>query len=412
LSRLWALFYSRRKIRFNMNIFLKPNRERSLLARHPWVYSGAIDEARIKTPPATGSVVTLRTASGGFLAHAGWSAASQLRARVWSFIEGEQVDDALVYSRLEKALKRRETMGFAQREGFRWVHGESDALPGLAVDVYGEVIVFSISAAMMESFREAVVNAILKLRTPAALVERSDADVRALEGLPERNALVHGAIPKPHHLSEHGIVYALDVMTGHKTGYYLDQADNRALTQTLAQGKRVLNCFCYTGGFSLAAVKGGALHVDSVDASAEALALAKQNVGLNDLDAEKFTWAQEDVFSYLRRKRDAAAQYDLIVLDPPKFAPSAALAEKAARAYKDINLWAMKLLAPGGTLMTYSCSGGVDEALFQKIVAGAAVDAKATMRIVRKLSASADHPALLHFPEGHYLKGLVLERCD
>jgi 23S rRNA (cytosine1962-C5)-methyltransferase len=393
-----------------MNIFLKPNRERSLLARHPWVYSGAIDESRIKTPPASGEVITLRTASGGFLAHAGWSAQSQLRARVWSFYESEVIDAGFIHTRIREALARRESMGFAARDGFRWVHGESDALPGLVIDTYGATVVFSISAAMMEVFRDAIIEAIVQLRQPRAIVERSDADVRAFEGLPARNTLVHGALAEAQRLNEHGIVYALDVMTGHKTGYYLDQSDNRALTQTIVAGKRVLNCFCYTGGFSLAAIQGGATHVDSVDASAEALALARQNVELNGLDASRLTWTQEDVFSYLRRKRDAGAQYDLIILDPPKFAPSAAQADKAARAYKDINLWAMKLLAPGGKLMTYSCSGGISDDLFQKIVAGAALDSHVSMRIVRKLTASADHPVLLNFPEGHYLKGLLLEK--
>lgn len=395
-----------------MNIFLKRDRERSLLARHPWVYSGAIDEARMKNPPAHGATVTLRSSSGQFLAYAGWNGASQLRARVWSFDESESVTEDLIHRRLSRALQRRERLGFASQEAFRWVHGESDGLPGLVVDVYGAVVVFSISASMMEPFRDAVIHAVRTLRAPLAIVERSDADVRKLEGLKPRNALAHGTLPDPHEIWEHGICYGLDVMTGHKTGFYLDQSDNRALTQQITANKRVLNCFCYTGGFSLAAAKGGAVHIESVDSSAEALVLAQRNVVRNGFPPEKFTWTQEDAFTYLRRKRDAAAQYDLIILDPPKFAPSAAHAARAARAYKDINLWAMKLLAPGGQLLTFSCSGGVDDALFQRIVAGAAVDAKVQLRIVRSLTASADHPVLLNFPEGHYLKGLWLEKVE
>jgi 23S rRNA (cytosine1962-C5)-methyltransferase len=392
------------------NIFLKPNREKSLRAFHPWVFSGAIDEARIKAPPASGDIVALRTSSGGFLAHAGWSAASQLRARVWSFVEGETVNESLIEHRLQAALEKRIARGFTQREGFRWVHGESDQLPGLVIDVYGDVVVLSISAAAMERFRACVVAFVEQTRKPQAIVERSDADVRSLEGMPPINAVLRGELPITHRLNEHGITFALDVMRGHKTGYYLDQADNRLHTQRIATNKRVLNCFCYTGGFSLAAIKGGAALVESIDASADALKLAEQNVQLNNMAGEKFSWHCGDVFEFLRKARDAAKQYDLIILDPPKFAPTAAHAEKAARAYKDINLWAMKLLAPQGELMTYSCSGGIDDALFQKIVAGASVDSRVPMHIVAKLGASADHPIALQFPESHYLKGLHLMR--
>jgi 23S rRNA (cytosine1962-C5)-methyltransferase len=395
------------------SVFLKPNREKSLKAHHPWVYTGALDLERLKAEPAPGEIVTLRTSDGGFLAHAGWSAASQLRARVWTFHESEAVDNTLIERRMDAALTFRTQMGFAARDGFRWVHGESDALPGLVVDVYGEVIVFSISAAAMEPFRPFLIEYLRRSfgqhgRKSRTIVERSDADVRTYEGLEPRVEIVFGNLDDKAIITEHGLQYEIDVLTGHKTGYYLDQSDNRAQMQTLAAGKRVLNCFCYTGGFSMAALKGGAAHVVSVDASAEALATAKRQITLNDLDASRCVWDEADVFEYLRKKRDAGAQYDVIVLDPPKFAPSAAHAEKAARAYKDINLWAMKLLAPSGTLLTYSCSGGIDDALFQKIVAGAAIDAHAEMKIVKKLQASADHPIATNFPEGHYLKGLML----
>jgi 23S rRNA (cytosine1962-C5)-methyltransferase len=391
------------------SVFLKPNREKSLKAHHPWVYSGALDLERLKAEPVPGEIVTLRTTDGGFLAHAGWSAASQLRARVWSFHESEVVDAELIGKRLDAALALRTQLGFAARDGFRWVHSESDGLPGLVVDVYADVLVFSISAAAMEPFRNVLIEYFQRsFRSWRAIVERSDADVRTYEGLAPRNEIVHGALDTPAHVVENGLRYEIDVLTGHKTGYYLDQADSRAFMQTLAAGKRVLNCFCYTGGFSMAALKGGATQVTSVDASGDALALARKHITLNQLDDSKCVWDEADVFEYLRKKRDAGAQFDVIVLDPPKFAPSAAHAEKAARAYKDINLWAMKLLAPGGTLLTYSCSGGIDDALFQKIVAGAAIDAHAEMKIVKRLQASADHPVATNFPESHYLKGLML----
>ncbi len=394
-----------------ISIYLKLGREKTLKNHHPWVFSGAIDETRIKVAPQVGEVVTLRTAEGGFLAHAGWSPASQIRARVWSFVEGQTVDAEMIAAKLKAAYLRRSLLGFLSNDAFRWVHGESDGLPGLVIDAYGAVVVFSISAAMMEPWRAAIIAQIVATRSPRAVVERSDAEVRTLEGLPVRCEISVGTLDAPIALREHGIAYEIDVQTGHKTGAYLDQTDNRALIQTLAAGKRVLNCFCYTGGFSLAAAKAGAAHVTSIDASAEAIAAAQRNVKANGLDEARFDWHTSDVFETLRKLRDKGAQFDLIVLDPPKFAPSAAHAEKAARAYKDINLWAMKLLAPGGQLMTFSCSGGIDDALFQKIIAGAAMDAHAELHIVKKLAASADHPIALDFPEGHYLKGLLLMKA-
>ncbi len=396
-------------------VYLKPGREKSLRAHHPWVYSGALDLERSKADIAAGEWVTVRTAEGGFVAHAGWSPHSQIRARVWTFREGEAVDAALVRARIAAACDRRAQWGLGRRNALRLVHSESDLLPGLVIDAYNDVVVFSISSAVMEPWRATVIDAIAALRKPRAIVERSDADVRSMEGLAPRNEMAHGTLPDKVEIDEHGISYAVDVMAGHKTGFYLDQSDNRRLLRALTTSKRVLNCFCYTGGFSLAAWLGGAEQVISIDSSAEALALAEHNALRNahapGLDSGRLQWAQADVFEYLRKARDKGEQFDVIVLDPPKFAPTAAHAEKAARAYKDINLWAMKLLAPGGLLMTYSCSGGISDELFQKIVAGAAVDAKVEMQIVKRLSASADHPVALAFPEGHYLKGLLLGKC-
>jgi 23S rRNA (cytosine1962-C5)-methyltransferase len=219
---------------------------------------------------------------------------------------------------------------------------------------------------------------------------------------------VRGTLPEKVEVTENGLRFAVDVAAGQKTGYYLDQRDNRALTGTLAHDKDVLNCFCYTGGFSLYALRGGAKSVLSIDASEGALELARRNVELNGLDASKAEWQCADVFDALRKLRDQNRKFDLIVLDPPKFAPTAAFAEKASRAYKDINLLGFKLLRPGGLLFTYSCSGGISDDLFQKIIAGAALDAGVDAQIVKKLHAAADHPVLLSFPEGAYLKGLVL----
>jgi 23S rRNA (cytosine1962-C5)-methyltransferase len=243
---------------------------------------------------------------------------------------------------------------------------------------------------------------------PACIYERSDSDGRELEGLPKRNEILRGKLPEKLSVTENGIRIAVDVAAGQKTGFYLDQRDNRALIGNLAEGRDVLNCFCYTGGFSLYALRGGAKSVLSIDSSAEALQLAQRNVELNGFDATRAEWQDKDVFEALRKLRDQNRKFDLIVLDPPKFAPTAAFAEKASRAYKDINLLGFKLLRPGGILATYSCSGGISDDLFQKIIAGAALDAGVDAQIVHKVHAAADHPVLLSFPEGAYLKGLVL----
>ncbi len=294
----------------------------------------------------------------------------------------------------------------------RLIHGESDGLPGLIVDQYGDVLVMQIGSAGAERWRDICADILQELCEPICIYERSDSDSRALEGLPERNGILRGALPHEIFIAENGLTFAIDVAHGQKTGFYLDQRDNRALTDTLARNKEVLNCFCYTGGFSLYALRSGAKSVLSIDASEEALQLAQRNLALNGLDASRAEWQCADVFAALRKLRDQNKKFDLIILDPPKFAPTAAFAEKAARGYKDINLLGLKLLRPGGLLFTYSCSGGISDDLFQKIVAGAALDAGVTAHIVRKLHAAADHPVLLSFPEGAYLKGLVERAHD
>jgi 23S rRNA (cytosine1962-C5)-methyltransferase len=241
--------------------------------------------------------------------------------------------------------------------------------------------------------------------------ERSDVEVRALEGLAPRVGPLLGDAPAHVRIVEDGIAYEIDVAGGQKTGFYLDQRDNRALASRLAKDAEVLNGFCYTGGFSLSALRGGARHVSSIDTSEEALAAARRNVQINALDAARAEWVAADVFAHLRKLRDQGRRFGLIVLDPPKFAPTEKHVPKAARAYKDINLWAMKLLAPGGHLLTFSCSGAVSLDLFGKIVAGAAADARVDLQVRRHLGAGLDHPVSIHFPEGEYLKGLWLQAC-
>jgi 23S rRNA (cytosine1962-C5)-methyltransferase len=388
---------------------LKPERERSLLRRHPWIFSGAI--GRLVGTPGSGDTVEVRSSDGRFLAWAAYSPESQIRARVWSFEEAELPGPALFRRRLESALALRNAV-VPQETAYRLVHGEADRLPGLIVDRYGDMLVAQILSAGVERWRDMLADALIELTGCARIYERSDADVRELEGLPARTGLMRGtdAPTAPIEIVEHGLRYAVDVVGGQKTGFYLDQRDNRRRIRELADGRDVLNCFCYTGGFSLAALAGGARSVTSIDSSGPAIELARRNVAANGLDASRAEWVEADVFRYLREARERGRSFDLIVLDPPKFAPTEKHAPAAARAYKDINLNALKLLRPGGLLATFSCSGGVSADLFQKIVAGAAADALASAAILDRFHAAADHPVLIEFPEGEYLKGLLLRR--
>ncbi len=358
----------------------------------------------------SGDTVEVLAADGRALGRAAWSPNSRIRARMWSFDPAESIDDAFIKRRVSAALARRTVMPeLAGQQGLRLIHAETDGLPGVICDRYGDSLVLAFTSAGAEKWRAAITAALLKSTNCARIYERSDADLRTLEGLEPRCGWLHGGAPEQGIvIEEHGISMEVDVVGGHKTGFYLDQRENRLLTRQLAAGRRVLNCFCYTGGFSLQALAGGATRVLSLDSSGPALETARRNLALNPLlDAARAEWRETDVFEELRALRAAGERFDLIVLDPPKFAPSPAHAERASRAYKDINLNAFKLLSSGGLLMTYSCSGGIGIELFQKIVAGAALDANVEARIVRRLTASADHPVLLDFPEGEYLKGLV-----
>ena len=409
---------------------LLEGKERSLRRRHPWVFQGSIARGRADA----GETVRVEAADGSFLCWGAFSPASMIRVRAWSFDEGERIDHAFFKRRLARALALRARLPI-DSDGVRLVHGEADGLPGLIVDRYGDLLSAQFLSAGMERWRDAIADILTATTGYARVYERSDSGVRALEGLAPRSGWLRvpqgradeslgsevgegaqagralGGPPTALTIREHGWRLGLDVAEGHKTGFYLDQRDNRALLARWVRHfglQRVLNCYCYTGGFSVAALVGGARHVVGVDSSAPALRQACANVSLNGFDAARHEAVDADVNAFLRARLQAGDTFDAIVLDPPKFAPTAAHAERAARAYKDINRLALKLLAPGGLLLTFSCSGGVGAELFHKIVAGAAADAGVDGAILQRLEGAPDHPTTLVFPEGEYLKGLAV----
>ena len=394
-----------------MNVLvLKQGREKSLKRRHPWIFSGAIE--RVVGKPQAGDTVEVRSADGATLAMAAYSPESQIRARVWSF-DAKATTNAEYFNRkVKQAVALRAALPASKHtNAMRLVHGESDGLPGLIVDRYADVLVVQLLSAGAERWREAILDALVEATHCEAVFERSDAEVRKLEGLAPRVGFARGnrnASRCP--ITEYGLHFRVDVEQGQKTGFFLDQRENRQRVRELAAGREVLDGFCYTGGFAIAALAGGAARVSAVESSAPALEVARENLSANPLDSSRIEFIQADVFAHLRVLRDGGRKFGLIVLDPPKFAPIAAQARNAARAYKDINLLAFKLLAPGGLLATFSCSGGVSAELFQSIVAGAALDAGVGAKIIERFHAAADHPVALEFPEGDYLKGLLLLR--
>jgi 23S rRNA (cytosine1962-C5)-methyltransferase len=386
-------------------IRLRAGKERSLLRRHPWIFESAI----AKGAGDSGETVRVESDEGQFLGWAAFSPSSKIRARVWSFDETQRIDAGFFQARIAQAVQARRRFDI-QSNGARLVHGESDGLPGLIVDRYGDTLVAQFTSAGVERWKDAIADALLAETGLSQLYERSDASSRTLEGLAEKTGWLRGEGATDLVLQEHGWKLHLSIASGHKTGFYLDQRDSRqkffAYTKRL-QFQRVLNCFCYTGGFSVAALSGGAAHVTSIDSSAAALELGAANVALNGFEA---SWMDADVNASLRQFGSQGRTFDAIVLDPPKFAPTVAHAERAARAYKDINRLAFKLLEPGGVLFTYSCSGGISADLFHKIVAGAGADAGVDGFITERMGGAPDHPMTLAFPEGEYLKGLVVMR--
>jgi 23S rRNA (cytosine1962-C5)-methyltransferase len=389
-------------------IRLKLGKERSLLRRHPWIFESAIARGGADA----GETVRVESHEGQFLAWAAFSPHSKIRARVWSFDEAQRIEPSFFIAACAYSIRARARFCI-KSDGVRLVHGESDGLPGLIVDRYGDTLVAQFTSAGVERWKEVIADALLAATGLTRLYERSDASSRALEGLPEATGWLRGSGPVELLLTEHNWQLAVNIAEGHKTGFYLDQRDSRKCFADDAQRlkfERVLNCYCYTGGFTVAALQGGAAHVTSIDSSGPALEKAAANVVLNGFAPARASFMDADVNASLRQFIEQGRTFDAIVLDPPKFAPTVAHAERAARAYKDINRLAFKLLEPGGVLFTYSCSGGISADLFHKIVASAGCDAGIDGYIHARMGGAPDHPMTLTFPEGEYLKGLVVMR--
>jgi len=387
-------------------IKLRDAKERSLLRRHPWIFEGSIASGKADS----GETVRVESRNGEFLAWGAYSPASMIRVRAWSFDESERIDTAFFARRIAQAIALRARLP-VDSDALRLIHGEADGLPGLVVDRYADTLCAQFLSAGVERWKSTIAELLLKATGLTRLYERSDASVRGLEGLPAATGWLRGDGATELTIREHDWKLTLDIAEGHKTGYYLDQRDNRKLFADTVRHfgcQRVLNCYSYTGGFSIAALAGGASQVTSVDSSAPALERAIAHAALNGFEAARHATLDADVNQTLRECIEQSRSFDAIVLDPPKFAPSASHAERAARAYKDINRLAFKLLEPGGVLFTFSCSGGISADLFHKIVAGAGLDAGVDGLIYARVGAAPGHAMTVTFHEVEYLKGLLI----
>jgi 23S rRNA (cytosine1962-C5)-methyltransferase len=388
-------------------VILNPGKERPVRQRHPWIFSGAV--ARVQGYVGRGDVVEVCDSAGEWLARGTWSSGSQIRARLFTWQPDEPLDEGLIRRRLERALAARRWLGYsAEDAACRLVYAESDGLPGLIVDRYADYLAVQLLTQGVAARAELIVSLLAELAQPRGIYERSDAEMREKEGLPPGEGLLWGE-PPPERIRARQpgeLVFLADLRAGQKTGAYLDQAHNHLRVASYCAGQDVLDCFCYTGGFTVAAARAGARHVTAIDSSAAALGLLGENLAANEL-AAPVDPVEGDVFKLLREYRHLERQFDVVILDPPKFAHAQGQLDRATRGYKDINLIAMQILRPGGVLATFSCSGLVSADLFQKVVFGAALDARRDVQVIERLTQAPDHPVLLTFPEGEYLKGLI-----
>ncbi len=388
-------------------IILKPGREKSVLRRHPWIFSGAVQQAEPLTQ--NGETIDILSADGKWLARGAYSPNSQIRVRIWSYNPDEEINARFFKNQIQRAIATRANLFAIQKvTAYRLVNSESDGFPGLVVDRYGDFLVCQFLSAGAEFWKQKITDQLNRLLSPAGIYERSDVDVRTKEGLQPISGILSGQKPPDFvEIKEGELRFYADIKNGQKTGLYLDQRENRMAVADFARAKSVLNCFAYTGGFGLWALHGGAESLVNIESSTSAIALIQKNVALNGFDSNLIENIEDDVFQVMRKFRTAGRLFDLIILDPPKFADSFSQVQKASRGYKDINLLALQLLKPGGHLFTFSCSGHISPDLFQKIVADAALDAKRDVQVIRYLSQAADHAIGLNFPEGRYLKGFI-----
>ncbi len=386
-------------------VFLNKGREKNVLYKHPWIFSGALQ--RFVGQPKNGEPVFVKSAQNDLLGIGGFSSRSQISIRMWSF-GTDTFDSNFFVNKLKLAWELRRKFVNKNTNAYRVVFGESDGLPGFILDRYSDYYVCQFLSAGSDYFKEEIVKAIVEVFNPVSIYERSDSDVRKKEGLEPITKTLFGKEPNELvEIEENGLKFLVDIKVGHKTGYYLDQRDNRAELSNYVKDAEVLNCFSFTGGFGIYALKGGAKSVINVETSADCNIIAKKNVELNGLDNTKIEFAEEDVFKLLRKYRDSDKKFDVIILDPPKFAESAAQINKASRGYKDINLLAMKLLNKNGILFTFSCSGHIDKGLFNKIICSAAFDSGRDVKLVKSMYQAPDHPIAANFSESEYLKGLI-----
>lgn len=389
------------------SIKLKRGRDKSIGRKHPWIFSGAIES--VKDVRSNGETVEIISADGKRLGYGSFSKESQISVRMLSFNPEEKPDDIFIKKRIKEALNFRDSIvDKSSTNAYRLINAESDSLPGIIVDKYSDYLVCQFLSAGAEFWKNIVIDTLIELTDPICIYERSDVDVREKEGLVKSKGIIFGKLPDlPIEVIENGNKLLVDIVNGHKTGFYLDQRKNRDVITDFAKGRNILNCFSFTGSFSVYALKAGAAKVINIDSSEEALSLAEKNLINNGFTNNQYENICEDVFKYLRKLRDSNQKYDLIILDPPKFAESVSQVEKASRGYKDINLLAMKLLNPNGILFTFSCSGHITRELFNKIVSDAALDSGREVKIIKHLTQSPDHSISTNFPESLYLKGLV-----
>ncbi|AZI24729.1 class I SAM-dependent rRNA methyltransferase [Pedobacter sp. G11] len=390
-----------------VEIVLKKGKEKAALQRHPWVFSGALE--KIKGKPANGEVVKVFAFDHEFLAYGYYNSNSRVAVRLLEWDETQIIDRTWYESRLKQAIASRQFILSEQTNTCRLVFSEADFLPGLIVDKYADFLSLQILSSGIESVKNDIVDILKAQLKPKGIFDKSDATARTHEGLPIENGLLWGENPPEFlEVKENGIAYNINIAEGQKSGFYCDQRDNRKILASYTKGKRVLDCFSYSGGFSLNSLANDAEAVTSVDSSALAVETLQQNVTLNKFDPKKVTSIQSDVNKQLRAFKEAGELFDVIVLDPPKYAPSRSALDRAARAYKDLNRLGMLLLEKGGLLATFSCSGAVDIETFKQIIAWAALDAGKEVQIIKQFCQPEDHPVRISFSEGEYLKGLLL----